>query len=182
MPFHVLLAFVSFLRKLHIQVLCPYLNWVICQFCYWVVWIPCIVCILTLYWLCGLQISSHIHYYVAFSLQWWFPLLCKSFSFVVPLVYFCFSCHCFWCQFLKNYCQDQCPKGLTPIKKICYVYTVSQFSCSVMSDFATPWTGAPQASLTALLELAQTYVHRVGDAIQPSHPLLSPSPSAFNLS
>ena len=25
-------------------------------------------------------------------------------------------------------------------------------------------------------ELAQTHVHRVGDAIQPSHPLLSPSP------
>ena len=33
-----------------------------------------------------------------------------------------------------------------------------------------------------LLELAQTHVHQVGDAIQPSHPLSSPSPSAFNLS
>ena len=33
-----------------------------------------------------------------------------------------------------------------------------------------------------ILELAQTHVHRVGDAIQPSHPLLSPSPLAFNLS
>ena len=32
-----------------------------------------------------------------------------------------------------------------------------------------------------LLELAQTHVHRVSDAIQPSHPLLSPSPPAFNL-
>ena len=32
-----------------------------------------------------------------------------------------------------------------------------------------------------LLELAQTHVHWVGDSIQPSHPLLSPSP-AFNLS
>ena len=32
-----------------------------------------------------------------------------------------------------------------------------------------------------LLELAQTHVHRVGDAIHPSHPLSSPSP-AFNLS
>ena len=31
-------------------------------------------------------------------------------------------------------------------------------------------------------ELAQTHVHRVGDAIQPSHPLLSPSSPAFNLS
>ena len=33
-----------------------------------------------------------------------------------------------------------------------------------------------------LPELAQTHVHRVSDAIQPSHPLLSPSPPAFNLS
>ena len=33
-----------------------------------------------------------------------------------------------------------------------------------------------------LLEFAQTHVHRVGDAIQPSHPLSSPSPPAFNLS
>ena len=31
-------------------------------------------------------------------------------------------------------------------------------------------------------ELAQTHVHHVGDAIQPSHPLLSPSPPALNLS
>ena len=33
-----------------------------------------------------------------------------------------------------------------------------------------------------LPEIAQTHVHRVGDAIQPFHPLSSPSPSAFNLS
>ena len=33
-----------------------------------------------------------------------------------------------------------------------------------------------------LPELAQTHVHRVGDAIQLSHPLLSPSPPAFNVS
>ena len=33
-----------------------------------------------------------------------------------------------------------------------------------------------------LPELAQTHVHRVGDAIQPSHPLLSTSPLTFNLS
>ena len=32
-----------------------------------------------------------------------------------------------------------------------------------------------------LLEFTQTHVHRVGDAIQPSHPLLSPSPPASNL-
>ena len=33
-----------------------------------------------------------------------------------------------------------------------------------------------------LPEFTQTHVHLVGDAIQPSHPLLSPSPPAFNLS
>ena len=32
-----------------------------------------------------------------------------------------------------------------------------------------------------LPELTQTHVHLVGDAIQPSHPLSSPSPPAFNL-
>ena len=33
-----------------------------------------------------------------------------------------------------------------------------------------------------LQELTQTHVHRVGDAIQPSHPLSPPSPPTFNLS
>ena len=33
-----------------------------------------------------------------------------------------------------------------------------------------------------LPELTQTHVHRVGRAIQPSHPLSFPSPPAFNLS
>ena len=33
-----------------------------------------------------------------------------------------------------------------------------------------------------LPEFTQTHVHRAGDAIQPSHPLSSPSPPTFNLS
>ena len=45
-------------------------------------------------------------------------------------------------------------------------------------DYSTP--GLP--ILHHLLEFAQTHVHRVGDAIQPSHPLSSPSPPALNLS
>ena len=32
-----------------------------------------------------------------------------------------------------------------------------------------------------LPELSQTHVHHIGDAIQPPHPLSSPSPVAFNL-
>ena len=49
--------------------------------------------------------------------------------------------------------------------------------CNPM-DFITP--GFPVCH--QLLEFAQTHVHWVSDAIQPSHPLLSPSPPAFNLS
>ena len=45
-------------------------------------------------------------------------------------------------------------------------------------DYSTP--GLP--ILHQHLELAQTHVHVVGDAFQPSHPLSSPSPPAFNLS
>ena len=33
-----------------------------------------------------------------------------------------------------------------------------------------------------LPEFAQTHVHQLSDAIQPSHPLLSPSLPTFNLS
>ena len=61
-----------------------------------------------------------------------------------------------------------------------------QFSCSVMSD--TLWSHGlqhariPCPSQVPKFELAQTHVHRVSDAMQPSHPLQSPSPPAFNLS
>ena len=58
------------------------------------------------------------------------------------------------------------------------------FSHSVVSDSTTPRTAAHQAFpvLHHLPELAQIHVHWVIDAIQPSHPLPSPSPLAFNLS
>ena len=47
--------------------------------------------------------------------------------------------------------------------------------------FVTPWmAGLPVHH--QLLEFTQTHVRWVGDAIQPSHPLSSPSPPAFNLS
>ena len=49
--------------------------------------------------------------------------------------------------------------------------------CSSM-DRSTP--GLPVRH--QLPEFTQTHVHRVGDAIQPSHPLSSPSPPALNLS
>ena len=43
-------------------------------------------------------------------------------------------------------------------------------------------TTFPNRLLTkCLLVMTQTHVHRVGDAIQPSHPLFSPFPPALNL-
>ena len=51
--------------------------------------------------------------------------------------------------------------------------------------FVTPWTAAHQASfpvLHYLPEFAQTHVHQVSGAIQPSHPVSPPSPPALNLS
>ena len=49
--------------------------------------------------------------------------------------------------------------------------------------FAPPWTAAWQASLS--ISNSQSFlklIHQVGDAIEPSHPLSFPSPSAFSLS
>ena len=56
-----------------------------------------------------------------------------------------------------------------------------QFSPSVVSDSVTPWIAACQASLSITnSQFTQTHAHRVGDAIQPSHPLSSPSSPAPN--
>ena len=66
----------------------------------------------------------------------------------------------------------------------CMMYSASvQFTRSVISDcdpMACSMPGLPVHH--QLLEFTQTQVHWVGDAIQPSHPLLVPSPPAFNLS
>ena len=57
-----------------------------------------------------------------------------------------------------------------------------QFSCSFVSDSLRPMNrstpGLPVHHQVP--EFTQTHVHRVSDAIQPSHPLSSPSPPAPN--
>ena len=71
---------------------------------------------------------------------------------------------------------------------VSYVY---QWSDQIRSDqslscvqlSATPWIAARQASLSitnSRSSLSETHIHRVSDAIQPSHPLSSPSPPAPN--
>ena len=58
----------------------------------------------------------------------------------------------------------------------------AQFSLSVMSNSLLPHESqhARPPCQSPTPKFTQTHVHRVGDAIQPSHPLLSPSPPALN--
>ena len=74
---------------------------------------------------------------------------------------------------LKKY-RVHFPKGISSV----------QFSRSVMSDSLQPHESQHAISITITMEMVhhhlpeftQTQVHRVSDTIQPSHPLLSPSP------
>ena len=59
-------------------------------------------------------------------------------------------------------------------------YSVIQLCLTLCDPMNCSMAGFPV--LHNLLEFAQTHVHWIGDAIQPSHPLSSPSPPAFNLS
>ena len=65
-----------------------------------------------------------------------------------------------------------------------YVCVLSCFSCVRLTTVGSIVSQWPHARLPyhQILGLTQTQVHPVGDAIQPSHPLLSPSPPAFSLS
>ena len=62
-------------------------------------------------------------------------------------------------------------KSVCPVAKSCLTF------CDTMDHSTSSFP-----VLHYLLELIQTHVHWVGDAIQPSHPLSSPFPPDFNLS
>ena len=72
----------------------------------------------------------------------------------------------------------------SPLSFLFSQFSSVQFSRSVMSDSLRPHE--PQHARPPcpyqLPEFTQTHDHRVGDAIQPSHPLSSPSPPALKLS
>ena len=60
---------------------------------------------------------------------------------------------------------------------------MDQFCCCAVAKSCPTLCSTPGLPVHLQLpEFAQTQVHRVSDAIQPSHPLSSPSPPAFNLS
>ena len=68
----------------------------------------------------------------------------------------------------------------TPIMEYCCSCSVAQLSPTLCNPMDCSMPGYPV--LYHLPELAQTHFHWVGDAIQPSHHLSSPSLPAFNLS
>ena len=81
---------------------------------------------------------------------------------------------------------------LQVLRKTCTVHlfllkspSLVQFISAAQSClFATPCTAAQQASLSFIYylpEFAQIHIHRVSDAIPPSHPLSFRSPPAFSL-
>ena len=85
---------------------------------------------------------------------------------------------------------------LLPLVGIDIVYFLYQWSTLILKSIQ--FSSVAQSCLTLydtmnhstpglpvhhqLPEFTQTHIHRVSDAIQPSHPLLSPSPAALNLS
>ena len=103
-----------------------------------------------------------------------FLVICLLFSQLLPISAFC---PCYLLSIFKyifwNLNRSIC-KGNSQFSSV--------QSLSHVQLFATPWTTACQASLCITNSLTQTHVHWVGDAIQASHPLSSPSPPALNVS
>ena len=89
---------------------------------------------------------------------------------LIWIVYLCFSIPSLF--FLPH------NESLQFLVYCCFSVTKSCPTLYHPMDCSTP--GLPV--LHYLLKFAQTHVHQVSDAIQPSHPLLFPSPPAFNLS
>ena len=65
-----------------------------------------------------------------------------------------------------------------PDSKLCFSVAQAHSTLWDPMDYSMPRFPV----LHYLLEFAQTHVHWVNDTIQPSHPLSSPSPPAYNLS
>ena len=73
-----------------------------------------------------------------------------------------------------------------PVMLTCLMITISSVQFSSVSQLCPTLCDPMNSSMPGLpvhhqlLEFTQTHVHQVGDDIQPSHPLSSPSPPAPN--
>ena len=81
---------------------------------------------------------------------------------------------------LLTNCLQLLPVACAVFKPLVQFNSVTQL-CPTLSDtMDCSMPGLPVHH--QLLELTHIHIHWVSDAMQPSHPLLSPSPPAFNLS
>ena len=76
--------------------------------------------------------------------------------------------------------EDSLEKGMATHSSILQFSSVAQLCPTLCTLMDCSMSGFPVHH--QLPKLAQTHVLCVGDTIQPSHPLSSPSPPAFNLS
>ena len=123
-----------------------------------------------------------------FSSPWKFPsnpiLLIPS-HLGQPLFWFVLSRLCLFLNFRAEWTEFVCVSGfflllILEILSCCLFSSVAQSCLTLCSPMDCSTPGLPVHH--QLPELAQTHVHWVGDAIQPPHPLSSPSPPVFNLS
>ena len=92
---------------------------------------------------------------------------------------FAFSIPCLLSLIFISQCIGSAVSTIRLISIFCIHFSSVQLLSRVLL-FATPWIAARQASLS--ITNSRSSVHQVSDAIQPSHPLSSPSPPAPNLS
>ena len=139
-------------------------------------------CLLCYYWILRILCKKKKEFFVCF----WIIVLtrcvfCRYFLTVNSLSFNYFECE--FCR-VQVFNQVQLISFTVCVFGVIFKDAVSsvQFSCSVMSDSLQPHESqhARPSVHHQLPEFTQTHVHRVSDAIQPSHPLSSPSPFAPN--
>ena len=119
------------------------------------------------------------HSFKEFEIQQWTKEKKQSLHFQLSLIKriswkFCCSTE------LRTQTQDSDPVNLRKGLEIYQFSSVAQSCLTLCNPMDCSMPGLPVHH--QLLEFTQTRVHWVSDAIQPSHPLSSPSPPTFNLS
>ena len=131
---------------------------------------------------CSKALSQHVSHWLLVTVQWGKQGRCESLFF-------------YDCEDWDLKAEGTCPRSYS---LMCFKPTLSKFKFKVRALFPddSQFSSVAQSCPTLcnpidysmpgfsvhhqLPELTQTHVHWVGNAIQPSHPLSSPSPAAFN--
>ena len=120
------------------------------------------------------SIYVYLNRYKGLGIIW---LSCSSFPFL--------TCRCRWYEIFKHW---KYPKMRRINMALWILMTLWQVQFSLVAQLCLTLCNPMDCSMPGLpcnhqlLEFTQTHVHWVGDAIQSSHPLSSPSLPPFNLS